>query len=162
MKSICIKTRNQMEIENFINKYEEQYIENTKISLKKFKIFYNFIIHFNGEDERKFLYSLSIIISEYIIDKYEKAFIKKCINRNYFYFDEFEKDIIFKISTRILQLQELEFQYKKEILSELVYDYILTSKSIFIEGFSNFRIKEYLDILDYVVELSVMNYIKFV
>lgn len=162
MKSICVKFNNQKEVDYLINKYKENFIENSKLSLKKFKIFYNLIIHYFGEEEKKFLYQLSIILSDYIIDNYEKKFIKRCINRNYFYFEEYEKEILLKISLKILQLQEMEFQYKKDILTEIIYDYLLYNKAIYLEGFLNFRIKEYLEILDYVVELSVMNYIKYI
>ena len=161
MKSVCIKMINQKEMDYFISKYEKEFIENSSLSLKKFKIFYNLIIHYFGEEEKKFLYKLSNILSNYIIENYENKFIKRCINRNYFYFEEYEKEIIFKISLKILELQEMEFQYKTEILTEIIYDYLIHNKAFYFEGILNFRLKEYLDILDYVVELSVMYYLKY-
>lgn len=162
MKSVCIKFNNQKEMDIFIKKYNDSFIENSKLKLKKFKIFFNFIIHYNGDNEKKFLYKLSNILSTYIVENYEKKLLKKCINRNYFYFEEYEKEILLKISLKIIKLQETEFNYKTDIITEIIYDYLITNKAFYMEGFINFRLKEYLEILDYVVELSVMNYIKYV
>ncbi len=159
MKSICIKTNNSKYLDYLINKYD---IDNSEIKIKKFKIYYNLIIHYLGDEEKKFLYSISMFLSDFIIDAFEDKLIKRCINKNYFYFDEFEKNIIFKISKKILEIQEIEFDYKKEILTEILYDYILNNKNFYIEGVVNFRIKEYIEILDYLVELSIMNYLKYI
>ena len=159
MKSICIKTNNSKYLDYLIDKYD---IDNSEIKIKKFKIYYNLIIHYLGDEEKKFLYSISMFLSDFIIDVFEDKLIKRCINKNYFYFDEFEKNIIFKISKKILEIQEIEFDYKKEILTEILYDYILNNKNFYIEGVVNFRIKEYIEILDYLVELSIMNYLKYI
>ncbi len=162
MKSICIKTRSQSEA-NYLKKiFNKSYIDNTKKRIRKFKIYYNFIIHYFGDEENKFLYSISILLSNYIIENYEERLIKRSINKNYFYFDDFEKEVIYKISLKILELQEIEFSYKEEILTEIIYDYLQKNINFYLEGIINFRLKEYTDILDYLVEISVMNYLKFV
>ena len=161
MKSICIKVNNQKEIDYLLKIYDNNYIENTKIRIKKFKIYYNFFIHYLENDDNNFLYNSSNVLSKYIISRYEKMLIKRCINANYFYFGEYEKDLIIKIALRILELQELEFCYKEEILTNIIFDYLVYNKKIYVEGFVNFRLKEYIEILDYLVELSVMNYLKF-
>ena len=83
------------------------------------------------------------------------------INRNYFYLEEYEKEIVFKISLKILQLQEMDFQYKTDIVTEIIYDNLIHNKTFYLDGFINFRLKEYFEILDYVVELAVGNYIKY-
>lgn len=162
MKSVCLKFINQKDIDFFIDQMNKNVVENSRYSLRKFKIYYNVIIHYIGEEEKKFLYKLAIILSEYIINTYENKFIRKIINRNYFYLEEFEKEIVYKIALRILQLQEMEFQYKSEIVTEIIYDYLLHNKAFYIDGFVNFRLKEYFEILDYVVELAVENYIKYI
>lgn len=162
MRSICIKTTNRYEIDSLIKQYNKNYIDKTIIKTKKLKFYYNFIVHYFGEDEENFFYSLSVFLSEFIIENYEKKLIKRCINKNYFYFDEFEKDIIYKIALKILELQNLEFDYKEEILTEIIFSYIKFNKKFYMEGMVNFRIKDYIDILDYLVELSIMNYLKFV
>ncbi|MBP3596738.1 MAG: hypothetical protein J6J60_04995 [Clostridia bacterium] len=162
MKSICVKFLNQKDIDFFIDKMNKNIVENSKYNLRKFKIFYNVIIHYTGEEKEKFLYKLAMILSEYIINTYENKIIKQIINRNYFYLEEYEKEIVYKIALRILQLQEIEFQYKSEIVTEIIYDYLLHNKAFYMKGFVNFRLKEYFEILDYVVELAVENYIKYI
>ena len=162
MKSICIKLVSKNKAQKLFDKIIDKSIDNSIVKNREFKLYYNIIIHYIGDDEKKFLYTMSIIISEFIIENYEKIIIKRCINRNYFYFEEFEREVIFKIAVRILELQELEFNYKSELLSEIIFDFVLNNEKLYLEGFVNFRIKEYVDIIDYLVELSVVNYLKFV
>ena len=162
MKSICIKMRRQKELEYFIEKYQKNYIDKTKIKVKKFKIYNNFIVHYLGECESEFFYRLAKILRDYIIEFYEKKIIKRCINKNYFYFDEFEKQIIYRISLKILEFQESDFDYRKDILEEIILKYMVKNKNFYMEGIINFRLQEYIEVLDYLVEISVMNYLKFV
>ena len=162
MKSICIKTRRQKELEDFIEKYQKNYIDETIVRVKKFKIYNNFIVHYLGGYESEFLYRMAKILCDYIIENYEEKIIKRCINKNYFYFDEFEKQIILKISLKILDVQDLEFDYRKEILVSSILNYILQNKKLYIEGIINFRLTEYIEVLEYLIEISVMNYLKFI
>lgn len=162
MKSICIKLSTQTELDRFIEKYEKNYIDKTKIKIKKFKIYYNFIVHYFGEEESRFFYKIAVILSDFIIEYYEKKLIKRCINKNYFYFDEFEKQVIYKISLKILEVQEFDFNYRNEILVDVILNYITKNKNLHIEGIVNFRLTDYIEALDYLVEISVMNYLKFV
>ena len=67
-----------------------------------------------------------------------------------------------KIGYKIIELQEEQFEYKNEILKELILEYLLEAKSIVLDGVVNFRIREYKEILEYVAELGVANYIKFI
>ena len=91
---------------------------------------------------------------------YEHKILDKIINENYCYFEEFEKDIILKICERIIELQEASFKYKEEILKGLVYEYFLEgNKYMILDGFMNFRVKPYLEVLDYVVDTSVTNFV---
>ena len=41
----------------------------------------------------------------------------------------------------------------------LIYEYYLDNKYMILEGFVMFRMKQYLEILDYVVDTSVTNYV---
>ena len=162
MKSICIKMRRSNDLDCFIKEYQTNYIDKTKIKIKKFKVYYNFIVHYLSDEDSKFCYEMAIILCNYIIDNYEKRLIKRCINKNYFYFDEFEKQIIFKISLKILDVQELDFNYRTDILVNIIFNYIIQNKNFYLEGFINFRLMEYIEILDYLIEISVMNYLKFI
>ena len=114
MKSVCVKIGTQNELDFFLEEYKKNYIDKTKISIKKFKIYYNFIIHYFGEEHKKFLYSISLFLSTYIIDKYEEKLIVRCINKNYFYFDEYDKKVILKIAMKILEIQAKKFDQNME------------------------------------------------
>ena len=69
--------------------------------------------------------------------------------------------IILRIALKIIQLQEKQFKYKHEILKELIFEYLLDSKKIVLDGLVNFRIKEYKEILEYITELAITNYIRY-
>ena len=162
MKSFCIKTNNNEIIDYLQTQIELLEIQNIYISKNKFKIYKNIIIHYKGEKTKQFLYELSFVIAKCIERFYEKKILKKYIDYNYFYFEDFEREIILKICYKIIELQEEQFEYKNEILEELILDYLLEAKSIVLDGVVNFRIKEYREILEYVAELGVANYIKFI
>lgn len=158
MKSICLKTNNE-EVIKFIIKNLEKNFEDIVISSNKFKIFKNVIVHYKGDNEKSFLIKISELISQIIEIFYEEKILDKIINENYFYFEDFEKEVILKICEKIIELQEANLAYKKEILKGLVYEYFLDNKIMILDGFINFRTKPYLEVLDYVVDTSVTNYV---
>jgi hypothetical protein len=91
---------------------------------------------------------------------YEEKILDKIISDNYCYFESFEKDVILKISEKIIELQESSFKYKKEILKGLIYEYFLDDNKVMVlDGFVNFRLRPYLEVLDYVVDTSVTNFV---
>ena len=124
MKSICLKTNNE-EIISYVIKKLENELEEIIISNNQFKIYKNVIVHYIGQNERKFLIHFSEILAKMITIFYEKNFLESIINNNYCYFDDFEKKIILKISEKIIELQEKNYQYKEEILKGLVYDFYI-------------------------------------
>lgn len=158
MKSICLKTNNE-EVIKFIIKNLEKNFEDIVISSNKFKIFKNVIVHYKGDNEKSFLIKISELISQIIEIFYEEKILDKIIDENYFYFEDFEKEVILKICEKIIELQEANLAYKKEILKGLVYEYFLDNKIMILDGFINFRTKPYLEVLDYVVDTSVTNYV---
>lgn len=161
MKSYCIKTNNVQILDFLQTELKNIKIDGIIVSKRKFKIYNNIIIHYNKSDEKKIILELSFILSKCITKFYEELILKQYINLNYFYFNEVEKIIILKIAIKIIKLQETQFQYKNEILKELIYEYLITTKKIYIDGMINFRIKEYKEILEYVAELAVTNFIKY-
>lgn len=159
MKSFCVKTNNDEIITCMIKRLEEDF-EDIVISSNKFKIYKNVIIHYTGDNEKNFMINLAELISYIIETFYEEKILDKIIDDNYCYFESFEKNVILKISEKIIELQESSFKYKKEILKGLIYEYFLEKNKIMIlEGFINFRLKQYLEVLDYVVDTSVTNFV---
>ena len=160
MESFIIKTNNSKIIDFLQTEFEKIELENIKISRKKFRIYKNIIIHYEGKSKKQFLYKLSCIVANIIEKFYEKEILKSYINYNYFYFEEYEREIILRISFKIIEIQKKEFEYKTEILKELVFDYLMESKKIVLDGVVNFRIKEYRETLSYVVEMAIENYLR--
>ena len=159
MKSICLKTNNE-EIISYIIKSLEDGFDDIIISKNQFKIYKNIIVHYIGQNERKFLIQFSDMIAGMIAIFYEKKILDQIIEDNYCYFEDFEKEIILKICEKIIELQEVSFKYKEEILKGLVYEYFLEgNKYMILDGFMNFRVKPYLEVLDYVVDTSVTNFV---
>lgn len=159
MKSICLKTNNDEIISYIIKKLEEDFDE-IIISENQFKIYKNVIVHYIGKNEKNFLVQFSGMIAGMISLFYERKILDKIIDDNYCYFEDFEKEIILKICEKIIELQEASFKYKEEILKGLVYEYFLEgNKYMILDGFMNFRVRPYLEVLDYVVDTSVTNFV---
>lgn len=159
MKTICIKTNNESILEYLSKEIKKLNINKIVISVNEFKNYRNIIIHYLGEEENRFLYIISEIIAICIEIFFEEKMLKNIIEENYFYFEDFEKDIILRIGEKIIEIQECKFKYKNEILKNLIYEYFLENKYMLIDGFVLFRIREYLEILNYIIDTSVTNYV---
>ena len=159
MKTICVKTNNEAILEYLNKEIKAIDINEIVISINEFKNYKNIIIHYLGEKENRFLFEISKVVAFCIEIFYEEKILLNIIEDNYFYFEDFEKDMIFRISRKIIEIQECNFKYKNEILKDLIYDYFVENKYMIIDGFVLFRIKEYLEILDYVIDTAVMNYV---
>ena len=158
MKSICLKTNNEEAI-NFIIRSLEKNFDDIVISSNKFKIFNNVIVHYRGDNEKEFLIKISNLVASLIEIFYEPKILDKIIDENYFYFEDYEKEVILRICEKIIEIQESDLAYKKEILKGLVFDYFLENKIMILDGFINFRTKPYLEVLDYVVDISVNKFL---
>lgn len=156
MKSYCIKTNNENIINYLLNKIDKINFENIYYCDKEFKIYKNVCIHYVGTNIEGFINFVVDLISDTIIDFYEEKIINRIISSNYFYFDEYEREIILE---NCKEYCKIEYSEKKEMLYNEIEKYIKESKSIVLEGIINFRIKEYIKILDRIVDMSVNQYI---
>lgn len=160
MKSFCIKTNNNAILEYLLDKLDYLELEEVKYSKNKFKIYYNIIVHYIGEKISFFDEKLSSIITDTILKFYKEKMIKKIINFDYFYFEEYEKKIIIQNCCEIIESSEYEqISKEKEYIHEAVLQYVIENKSMILEGFVNFRIKEYIKYLDSIVDIAVNKYI---
>ncbi len=94
MKSICIKTNNSNLLDYLYNEFKLIDEDNICFSLNEFKNFKNIIIHYNGDDLPSFIRKVSSILSYLVIDEFEEDLLKNIIFKNYFYFDNKEKEQI--------------------------------------------------------------------
>lgn len=160
MKSFCIKTNNNAILEYLLDKLDYLELEEVRYSKNKFKIYSNIIVHYIGEKISFFDEKLSSIITDTILKFYKEKMIKKIINFDYFYFEEYEKKIIMQNCCEIIESSEYEqISKEKEYIHEAVLQYVIENKSMILEGFVNFRIKEYIKYLDSIVDIAVNKYI---
>lgn len=159
MKSICVKTNDLGKIDYLLNECDDILLNNVYLSSYKFKIFQNVIIHYTGPDENLFLKIISEKVANLIEEYYQEKFIKKIIRENYFYLEEDEQNAIVRITKKIVNSPECKLNCKKDILTSLIYKYFEENKAMILEGFVRFRLKEYKNLLDYITELSVYNYL---
>ena len=83
MKSFCIKTNNKNILAYLLNNFN---FPNTYISIRKFKIYKNIIIHYIGENASAFYNELANNLVSLILNFYEENLLKSIIKSNYFYF----------------------------------------------------------------------------
>ena len=120
----------------------------------------NVIIHDLDKNAEIFFDIVALVIKSTIEKFYEKDIIKNIIKRNYFYLDEIEQEYIFKISNQIMYLPDSKIGYKNRILKEIIINYITENKSMILDGFMIFRAKEYKNLLENIVEVSVVSFLE--
>ena len=159
MKSICIKSVSEEKIEFLIQQFELLPI-NICMSNYRFKTYDNLIIHYLEEEYIDEFYEIVALILKKCIEKfYENDLIRKNVEKNYFYLSSIERNYIFEITKKVLELPDEKIGYKNDILKTAIKEYLLENKKIVLEGFVNFRIKQYKELLEKIVEVSVFSYL---
>ena len=70
-----------------------------------------------------------------------------------------EREYIYEITKRILELPDSKIGNINRILKQKIINYIKNNKNIYLDGFIEFRLKEYKDILEELIEVSVCSYL---
>ena len=160
MKSLCIKTNNSNLIDYLLNELKHLELEDICFSLQQFKHYKNIIIHYKGNNNYIFIDKISSILSLLVIDELEEDFIDKLIIQNYFYFDTNERKDIINICFDIMTEDfSKNFDIKFGELYSSFYDYLLNHRNLYLQGFTNFRLKSYFNILDDTVTQAVNSYV---
>jgi len=160
LKSFCIKTNNKKIVDYLLKNFEKAELDKLYISKLKFKLYNNFIIHYKGKNLDAFYTIFSNILSSTIIEFYEKDIIKHIINTNYFYFTDIEQRKIFDIVIDYLYNGELSESYiRKDSIIISCIEYFSNNKSAILDGFVNFRLNDYIKILDYIVDMAVNKFV---
>lgn len=160
MKSICIKTNNENLLDYLLNELDYIEVKPVAISKNKFKNYKNIIIHYSGNNNKKFVHQVSCILSCLVIDELEESFLKMILLKNYFYFNSAEIKHILELCYEIFSDDfNTYFDKKYNLLIEKFENYLMVNKSIILTGFINFRIKNYMAILENVVDEAVNNFV---
>ena len=160
VNSICIKSNNNIVIQFLLNSLEKIDLNNVFVSQNKFKYYQNLIIHYRGPSIDLFYSKLADYLADLVISCYEKDLIKSMINCNYFYFDDIEKKKILNIcNNTLLDIDKPQFYERKNIIFVSFLKYIIYNKYLVLDGFINFRLKDYISILDEAIDFSVNKFI---
>lgn len=160
MKSICIKTNNENLLDYLLNELDYIEVKPVAISKNQFKNYKNIIIHYSGNDNKKFVHEVSCILSCLVIDELEESFLKMILLKNYFYFNSTEMKHILELCYEIFSDDfNTYFDKKHNLLIDSFENYLITNKSIILIGFINFRIKNYMTILEDVVDEAVNSFV---
>lgn len=160
MKSICIKTNNENLLNYLLNELDYIEVKPVAISKNQFKNYKNIIIHYSGNDNKKFVHEVSCILSCLVIDELEESFLKMILLKNYFYFNSTEMKHILELCYEIFSDDfNTYFDKKHNLLIDSFENYLITNKSIILTGFINFRIKNYMTILEDVVDEAVNSFV---
>lgn len=158
MKTLCIKSNNDKIIDYLLDNYTQINLDYVYVSNNCFKIYENIIIHYTGNDIKKFQNYFCKILTDCIIKFYEFKIVKSIINYNYFYFSDFDKKNIFSLCNSSLSFDP-SLKYRKNEIYNSIFTYINENKSIVLDGFVNFRLKKYIKILDGLVDECVNNFL---
>lgn len=160
MSSLCIKTNNEELLNYLQNEFKNFNMLNVFYSCNEFKHYKNIIIHYKGIDNELFYTKLATIFSYLVIDFFENKIIKNILFSNYFYFENNElKKILNLCEENICDDSEFSFQNRQLLLFEDFYNYISTHRSIVLTGFINFRLNNYRNLLDELIDFSVNEFI---
>ena len=158
MKSLCIKTNNS-EIINYLQKsFENINLDDTYISIRRFKHFNNIIIHHLGNDFTRLYNYISNTLTKVIINYYEENLILDNLNLNYFYFNSYEKKKISENTLNLL-LDEDNFNLRYDYINNEIFKHIHSNHSIFLQAIVNFKLNNYINFLNNQIDIAVNKFL---
>ncbi|HOM03726.1 MAG TPA: putative sporulation protein YtxC [Acetivibrio sp.] len=119
----------------------------------------------NSHLYRELVFNVSNALASFIIDKYEEKLIYRIINSNYCYFTQVERKEIQRLALAIIKNEDRNllnsfFQIRrKNIIIKRLLEYFETSNSVILDGFVNFRLKDYMKDLEEIVEKAVDDFL---
>ena len=158
MKSLCVKTNHTQVIHYLLKNFENINLENTYISIRKFKHFNNIIIHYLGNDVISFYHALSNILTKLILQYYEKDLIHDHINLNYFYFHSYEKNKILENTLNLLLDDKTAIQ-RYDYVNNALFEKITSNHSLYLQGFINFNLSHYITFLNNQIDIAVNKFL---
>lgn len=160
MSSLCIKTNDEDILTYLNNEFTEFNMLNVFYSQHEFKSYKNIIIHYTGIDNELFYTKLATIFSYLVIDHFEKNIVKNILQSNYFYFNLAEHHTILDLcAENLCDSDEYSFPNRQMLIFDAFYEYITTHHSIVLSGFITFRLSEYRNLLENLIDFSVNSFI---
>ena len=158
MKSICIKTNNEKIIDYLLYKFENVSLKETYISIKYFAHYHNIILHYKDNNILSFISIVSNILTKSIISFYEKNLLYHFVNLNYFYFNSLERNKIIYNTLEILNDNNY-YNKKYDLINNVLLEYLNNNHSLYLDGFINFRLQNYLEYLNEKIDFAVNKFL---
>jgi putative sporulation protein YtxC len=103
------------------------------------------------------------MLAELIISREEKKIVYKIVENNYYYFSVEERKIIYDNTLQLLNdnygvVADFGFGMRCKSIVEKIAEYLNSHHELVLEGFVNFRLKEYREKLAKVVDTAVDDY----
>lgn len=108
---------------------------------------------------------VSNALADFIIKRYEEKLLLRIINSNYCYFNSMEKKEIYSLAVKIIKNEDKNlvnslFQiHRRNVIIRKLMDYFEGSNSLILDGFVNFRLKDYIKDLEEVVDKAVDDFL---
>lgn len=110
-------------------------------------------------------YHVSNALTDHIIQQYEEKLLIRIINSNYGYFNSSEKKDILRISRKIIRNDDKVFFNtlfqirRRNMIIKKLLEYFESSSIIILDGFVNFRLKDYIKELEDVIDNAVDDFL---
>jgi putative sporulation protein YtxC len=115
----------------------------------------------SAESYKLLVLYISNALADYIMRNYEEKLLARIINNNYCYFNASERKDILQKATSIIKNEDksiLNSLYKikrRNLIVRSLLDYFDNSNNIILDGFVNFRLKEYIKDLEEIADKAV-------
>lgn len=159
MITLCIKTNNLDVINYILDKLNCLNLDSIYSSCHDFKLFTNIFIHYKGNKKDLFYSEISNILSVLIINIYEHKIIEKILQNEYFYFNITERNDILERYQRILLDEPNTLKTKKDFIISSLQNQIKSNKKLYLKGFITFRLKDYINELERIIDEAVNCYL---
>lgn len=159
MKSLCIKINSTPIIEYLLEQFSSLDLDHLYISSNSFKIYDNVIIHYSGNHMDLFFDYLCSILTDTVLHFYEPIILKKELDNNFFYFSNSEKNRILELCKEENSESSDFFEDKYFSIYNAFFKYVHEHHSIILNGFINFRLYEYNNKLDYILNTCINRYL---
>lgn len=119
------------------------------------------------EEETRVIFKhyIANVVSDLILNNWEKELLLDIVKQNYYYFSPEEQQMIYNIAMKSLNHgsgadNEAFVQYlsRKSLVLQKLLEYINTNDRLIVEGFIKFRLKDYLQELYSVADKAVDDY----
>jgi len=112
--------------------------------------------------KQRFISCVANALSDIIINHWEPILIRRIIKENYFYFNRTEQNKIYEFAKALLNYNEVSGKYdisfqikRKTFVLHRIQEFLSSNSLIILDGFVNFRLKEYIMQLEDSVDLAI-------